>query len=72
MLEELVALALIEDRRRKLDSVILVARIRPVAPAVATRRQRLAERLALWLQPREWAAVVPHEARVEAEAWRLQ
>jgi hypothetical protein len=71
MLEELVALAMVADRRRKLDSVILVRPIGPHSP-IPGRRTPLAQRLALWLQPREWAAAIPHEVRLEAEAWRMQ
>jgi len=71
MLEELVALAMIEDRRRKLDSIILVVPARLAATA-STRGAPLSKRLAAWFQPRAWSAVVPHEVRLEAEAWRIK
>jgi hypothetical protein len=72
MLEELVALALLEDRRRRLESVILFGRSQAPPPREGKSLPTFPERIAGWLQPRELAAIVPHEIRLEAQAWRIK
>jgi hypothetical protein len=64
VLEELLALAMLEDRRRQLDRLVLVLHARGVIAPTSTR-QSLRDRFGAWLRPAASVATLPRDVRLE-------
>ncbi len=73
MFEELVALAMLDERRRRAEAVILVEREPRTKGRADEDRLSAWEKLREFLEgPGEGAVVVPATVRAEAAAWGLE